>query len=589
MKSGRCNIPVLLIIACLLIPGMLSAQSYGLQFASRDAVPEKRTSLNLTPGEPVCVTGNLQLSFDLTFTPNGGSYFGYVFRIINDRNQNLDLLYDQNTLEFRVVFGDGYTNINYPANPADLLTKWINFRLEINKAKGITLYANNRLIKTNKLNFTGDCLHIWFGASNYTNFVSSDVTPMKVRNIRILDNERLKYYWPLNESSGTTLHDSIHQKKAVVANPYWIMPQHTDWQLEKSLLIKGTPSVAFNATDEELYINSRDTLYTLFGKTSRFVAEPLTLLHDNLLPGNQSIYNPFNQTLYNFYTDQKRVMEYNFVAHQWDSNFAAGPVTEYWHVNKFFSDADSSLYVMAGYGQLRYKNIVHRYSLVKKNWETVRVGGDYFSPRYLSALGATPDGDTAYILGGYGSKDGDQLLNPKYFYDLLLFDVKTKTFKKVYTLKEPAEPFVFANSMILDESGKNYYALIAPKDRFDTRLQLIRGSLTAPTYELLGRPFPYSFYDNRSFADMYYCPQTKLLLAVTMFTNKDSNTEVKIYSIHFPPNSLPVVNVEEADNISNILLYIIVGLTGLFLLITAFYFVKRWMRGANHPEGPGPS
>src|SRR5262249_45763779 len=84
--------------------------------------------------------------------------------------------------------------------------------------------------------------------------------------------------------------------------------------------------------------------------------------------------------------------------------------------------------------------------------------------------------------------------------------------------------------------------LIFPNDRFNSTLQLIRGSLSSPEYELLGDTIPYSFYDVRSFADLYYSPAGKRLVAVTLYTNKDNKTDVRIYTIAFPPYAIsPVV------------------------------------------------
>jgi hypothetical protein len=54
--------------------------------------------------------------------------------------------------------------------------------------------------------------------------------------------------------------------------------------------------------------------------------------------------------------------------------------------------------------------------------------------------GTTPDGEFAYILGGYGSHTGDQMLDPNYYYDLYRYDVKTDH-SKIYNLKSPVSQF----------------------------------------------------------------------------------------------------------------------------------------------------
>ena len=567
---------ILLFFFFLLIPQKaLQAQSYGLQFASRDADPEKRTSLDLTPEGPLCVAEKLELSFDISFIPNDRTYFGYVFRVINDKKQNLDMLYDIDKSRFKIVFGDSYTDIDLAIAPADLLNRWITLKVEIDFNKGVSLYCNNKFVKRNILAFKGKCLKICFGASNYVDFKSTDVTPMKIRNLELTVNASEKYAWLLNDSSGTVITDSIAHRKATVTNAQWLKPKHTNWALLNSLVIKGSPSIAFDPRQERLFITATDSFYTFSAKTAVRTSLPLTVKHDSLLPGNQSIYNPFNQRLYNFYTDQHAVAEYNFLQQQWDHNFAVANLTDYWQVNKFFSRQDSSLYIVAGYGHLRYKNLVQRYNLSANTWDSIKTGGDYFTPRYLAGLGTTPNGDSAYILGGYGSKDGDQLLNPKYYYDLLLYNVSARTFKKIFSLKEPAEPFVFVNSLVIDADRKHYYALIFPKDQLNTHLQLIKGSLQQPEFELLGSPFPYSFFDINSFADLYYCSTTKMFLAVTLYTNKDKNTEVKIYSINFPPNRQEPANAAVTTGTGNSYTYLTIAIIIAALVLLGIWIARK--------------
>ncbi|MBS1606270.1 MAG: galactose oxidase, partial [Bacteroidetes bacterium] len=218
------------------------------------------------------------------------------------------------------------------------------------------------------------------------------------------------------------------------------------------------------------------------------------------------------------------------------------PLTEFWHANKFISQKDSAIYLIGGYGQLHYKNLVQRYDIPQRKWEIVTPKGDHLPPHYLGAAGANSAGDTAFLLGGYGSNTGDQMVNPRYYYDLFAYSVKDQRFKTIYHLKEPDKQFCFANSLIIDDKARQYYGLVFPNDRFNSTLQLIRGSLTSPEYELLGDTIPYLFYDVRSFADLYYSPIGKKLVAVTFYTNKENRTDVRIYSIAFPPYAVsPVV------------------------------------------------
>jgi len=72
----------------------LSAQTYGLHFASRETIPEKRTSLELTPHQPLCLKEAFSIDFDIHFTPGQARYSGYILRLINKSSENIDLLFD---------------------------------------------------------------------------------------------------------------------------------------------------------------------------------------------------------------------------------------------------------------------------------------------------------------------------------------------------------------------------------------------------------------------------------------------------------------------------------------------------------------
>ncbi|CAL1517979.1 hypothetical protein [Chitinophaga sp. MM2321] len=334
--------------------------------------------------------------------------------------------------------------------------------------------------------------------------------------------------------------------------------------------------MAFDKNEEVLYIVSQDSLYDLRFKNEQLEGTRLSQKLDTLLPGNQSVFNPFNNKLYNFYIDHKKVGAYDTIGKKWEMNYTPDILTVYWQANKFISSTDDALYIMCGYGQMTYKNTVQRYSFTSKTWDSVPVKGARLTPRYLSALGTSPTGDTAYILGGYGSNSGNQVVNPRHYYDLVSYDVKDHSFNKIYQLPEPAAQFCFANSLVIDPVAKEYYALIFPDDKFNSSLQLIQGSLLKPTYQPVANTIPYSFHDIKSFADLYYCETSKKLVAVTLYTSKENVTAVNVYVLEFPPN--PIIAATSGLSWFSswyYLLLIPVGAVGLFL------FYKRRRRASQ--------
>lgn len=518
---------------------IIFGQSHGLGFSSHEVVPEKRTSLHLTPKGPVCLREQTELSFDLEFRPNMETYFGYIVRVITTDHQNIDLVYNQRLGVFHCVIGEKVTG-EFRIDTLQLYRGWNNIRIGFDpKAGEAVFYNKNTPVCRGKLAIRDNtCAHIYFGATNFEGHQTLDLPPMNIKDVRITQNGSPEHFYPLSESQGTAAEDTEGKNNASVRNPVWLKPKHQNWAHTHTIETAGTPSIAFNQQKEILYIITADSTFRLTFRDMQVRGDALSSGHTLLPDGNQSIYDPVRGQIYNVLIDEKKVRRYDTVAKRWDDSFTYTELTEYWQANKFISQQDTSLYILGGYGQLRYKNLVQRYHFPTQTWETVPVKGDHFMPRYLAALGLNAEGDTAFILGGYGSNTGDQSVNPKYNYELNAYSVRDRTFRTIWRFPEPARQFCFANSLVIDTATRDFYTLIYPTDKFNSSLQLIKGSLSAPAYQLMGDSIPYSFYDIRSFADLYYCPVSKKLVAVTLYNAKESTCQVKVYTLDFPPNAL---------------------------------------------------
>jgi two-component SAPR family response regulator len=552
------------------------AQSVGIRFGGQDVVQDKRTSLDLSPGKSICFNGNFEVSFDISFPPNHRDYFGYILRIINDEGQSIDLIYDQKRTDsnnFKVIANKTFSSIAFRLDSSALYKKWNTFSLkyELANKKLIFNYNGQQLIENSVDLNNSRCLKFLFGANEFKNFKTTDVPPMNIRNVRILENKRLKYWWKLDETAGNEANDVIEDRKAVVMNPTWIKAQHSKWQLIQNISIPGNASVALNAEQEILYLVGSQSLYKFSIAQRKMDSIPYQKPR-NLTTGNQSVYNHQTGKIYNISVDQKTASVFNEATGKWASDFKyPASLTVYWHHNKFISAIDSALYVIGGYGQLNYKNTVQRINLKSGVWDTITPAGDQLHPRYLAALG-TDSAGTAYIIGGHGSLTGQQMLGPQNYYDLLIYDVKTSRFRKVYEFSNIEDDFAFANSLIVNHNEGAFYGLIFQNNKFNSNLQLMKGSLNRPVYELVGNSIPYEFHDIESFADLFYCPQSKKLIAATLFRNGDNTTSVKIYSIDFPPAKLDQKPVAKSDN--SLLSWIL--LSGLIVLIPiAIYYLRK--------------
>jgi two-component SAPR family response regulator len=571
--------------ALLLFSGGLYSQSYGLQFSSHEAIPEKRTSLNLTHGEPLCLKEDTQISFDLKFVPGLNAYFGYVIRLITTDNQNIDLVSIDKAGNFNFVIGESFSYA-FKIDSSSLFGKWNHCEIRFDKKhQEVIFFLDNRLVTKGKLNFTNTtCCKVFFGTNSQERYKTIDVPPMQLKDVIITDNQKRKYSFQLSETSGNIALDIVEKKVAEIKNPVWIAPRHLNWSQVKTIETTATPSVAFDKKNEILYIISVDTLYRYSFKKNQLSGSKLLESRQVLPAGNQSIYDDNFDRLHNYFIDEKTVTTFDDAENAWKLNFSEKPkLTEFWQANKFISSFDSALYIIGGYGQLKYKNLVQRFSFRDNTWEVLQTKGDFFMPRYLSALGVNAAADTAYIIGGYGSKTGYQTVNPTYNFELMAYSVAGRSFKHLYNFKQPEKEFCFANSLIINSEENQFYGLTFPNDRFNSHLQLIRGSLSTPEYEFLGDSIPYSFHDIESFADLYYCPSSKKLVAVTLVSAVNKPTTVKIFTIDFPPNRL---NVTQAVNASNKSIFsLLTILLASILLVLLIFALRNRRKQTLKPDG----
>ena len=570
------------------------AQSYGLIFSSHEVVQEKRTSLDLSPDDSLCFSNSFNLSFDINFLPHHAIYFGYVFRIIavgtNGSEQNIDLIYNQKLANFKVIIGENFSGISFSVDSVKLYRDWNNFAVRYDLERHqLGFSVNGRTIGSSPMPPTSNCFKFLWGANDYGKFRTRDIPPMQLKDIRLEDNGTPKYEWPLNETAGETALDKISHRVARIKNPVWLKPKYQLWDLIGSFTVNGYAGVAYNSKQDKLFVVGSDSIADFVLTKDGYTMDWIPTRHTDLALGHQSVYDTANDRLLDIFVDRKMVASFSFASRTWDQGVHTGPLTEFWHANKFVSPLDSSLYVIGGYGQLRYKNSVQRYRFSDKHWDTVKTSGDYLPPRYLSALGTDPEGKYAYIVGGYGSKTGDQMLDPRNFYDLYRYDVKKHSFHRVYSLKPLAYPFTFANSLVIASKPDTWYGLLFPNDSYNSKLQLIEGSLSDSVFRLVGNAIPYSFHDIQSYADLYYSPLSNKLIAVTLFYTRDDekerNTQVRVYTLNYPPEPTDMAPVVlSATPVRSYRWVYVILLVGAVAIIPGL-FIRRRRRLATRPGG----
>lgn len=512
-------------------------QNYGLGISTPDFVQENNTSLDLSPINQICLDGNFEVSFDISAL-RPSDYNGYIVRIIEDNDRNFDLIYNILNIEnpFQIIIGDHGTKINFNILPDHFYKRWNKITIKFNTDKGILIVSDGHRSYVQgglRLKKRG-CYKLLFGANRDKVFKTNLALAAKYRNIRIINNGIIKYHWPLDEHHGEVAHELINGKNGRVKNPFWMASTHQNWKRVAAFTVKGLASTAFDSKGESLFIIGQDSLFT-FSLRNAVLSATSNQGKIEAELGTQSIYNPVNNKLYNFVPYLQKIGRYSITNQKWDKKLPLWNRTDYFYATKVISQRDNSMYVFGGFNAFKFKNEVKRLSLETERWEDVKPKGDSFTPSYLSALGSNRQGDTIYLLGGYGSANGSEMVNPKHIYSMMRFTTKDRSFRKLYDLKNEGEDFVFASSLVIDSSSKTYYGLVFPHDKNNSHLRLIKGSVKNSSFKYIGSAFPYRFYGDFSFADLYYCPDSKKFVAVTLLVVVGFQTQVKIYTLEGPP------------------------------------------------------
>lgn len=291
-----------------LYPELAFPLSKGLHFSGHEVVMEKRTSIDLSPDQGLCFNQGFELSFDIFFSPNQKDYFGYIFRAIDENDHNIDLIFDQKKKSFKLISGDEFTEIDFSIPKNILFEEWSNFRIVFDFVKdNITFYGPEIKQTAEKVGLKDSrCFKIGFGVNNYKNFQNLDIPSMNIKDIKIKDNGKLKFWWPLDQDKGTIAIDKVGGRKAEINNPTWIKSLHTQWVLEKTISVKGNANVAFDQKKETIYIVNAESLLSYSVNDQRFDVMP-NESKQLIWQGSQSIFDNSSGTLYDFYIDQKGV------------------------------------------------------------------------------------------------------------------------------------------------------------------------------------------------------------------------------------------------------------------------------------------
>jgi two-component SAPR family response regulator len=555
----------------------------GLLFSSREVIKEKRTSLNLTPEKPLHFKNGFSLEFDSDFRQKDG-YYGNICKIVGNKVFNIDLIsnfelgLNSQTPSFTLVVNNEIlSTFSWQDIPQGGIEKWMKFKIEVDNVNSTISLSINGQKKSKKIKgLEGiEDFEIVFGKSNLKNFISTDVSPMSIKHIRIKEGDKLIRYWILGKHlKNNTVYDEINNERAVTTNPIWLLDQHLYWS--KNFNFKFT-NLLGTAQDEKngraFFIDQKAVyVYHLRNKvmdTLKYSKNPYPCR------GNNFIYNEKTNEIWSYSFDKNLIVKFNFATAAWSSNETACIEPNFWHHNKLISPKDGSLITFGGYGHYKYKNSIKTIDSKTSIWNTI----DYHTtidPRYLSASGIL-NKDQFLVFGGYGSKSGNQAVNSHCYYDLYTVDFSGFKIRQLWK-KDNLEgtPFVPVGSMVIDSKSKHFYSLVYDNNTFNTTLKLARFGINKFDISLFPDTVPYKFLDIKSNGSLFLDANKFKLYALTV-----NEGDVSLYSLSYPPLLAEDVYQKEPFSFKSILYILLIGV----LIIGVLLFIyKRELKKGHQPK-----
>jgi two-component SAPR family response regulator len=563
--------PTRLLWLCMFIPISSFGQEYGLEFAAQPISKDQRTKLDLNPEGFYSFRNDFELSFSIQLRDIERMTFGYIARIVDAEDRNIDIIYNgPESHGLQVVYGKSLTNITIPGNAPEIFENWTEIRLRydlLNKA--LHFQTPDTSISQANIDFSGK-IKIFFGRNDFPPIQTTDVPRMSIRDIKLYQRGKCMHHYPLDEMAGDEARDILSDRRAIVQNPRWIMSKYHNWNWSFDTYLDGSGVVCYEPGQEKVYMVGEEMLKVFSVLKDSIENFMYTTPFSELIPGSQAFYDTITNRLICYSLKNRTVHYFDFLELRWEE-IIDGPdrPERFRYHNQFYFASDSVLYTFGGYSQHKYFNLVQRFDFKNNQWDTAQTRGDAFYPRMHAALGSL--NDTLYILGGFGSKAGDQILSPEHYTDLLAFSLREKEFIKKYDFEAPMEGIDFANSMVINSEDQSYYVLATTIFEYETYLQLLRGTLAVPELIPVGDKIIYLFHNENSYCDLFFSKSSQELIAVTsLFEPEENTTKITVHKISFPPNR----NVEGAGTwqdfftmkVLGFLFILVLTATGIFLL-----------------------
>ncbi|SHF91695.1 hypothetical protein SAMN05444274_1138 [Mariniphaga anaerophila] len=566
----------------------------GLRFYSQEKPVEERTSLVLFP-EPINIKQKLELEFE--FKIYNKNKFGYIFSIQGGHSKKRMEPLAQFVFHPESSSGEGGYIFNFNGKTQPIIfsmekenKNWIKCNLKINQDTGlgqISVSGQNYQFQYNNQNIK--FLSIKFGQLD---FLNGDVAAFDIRDIKCSIGNRKRYYWLLEQDSGTEAIDSINGKKAFVNNPFWLIHKHFLWEEVHSGCYDKMNGVSFDSLNQDILLVNKDSLSRFNTNKNHLKIEHYTHSRPFYTDQNFSLYNQKIEELISFdfhffkSNGQKAFSSYIPDDKKWTAIEKVSEVEENYNALLLWNRDATRLIKFGGYAHYKYFNKLQLFNFDSLKWEDLSLKGDFVSPRTYASGGLFPKTNKLFIYGGMGNESGLQALGIRKFYDLYEINLDTKTVVKKWEITDDEFDFLPGSEMIINPDDSCAYIL-----GVDSKSDLIlyRFSLVDGRYDVVSNALPVKAEGLEGDSYLFYDSKEQALFAVVRESfEKETYSKISIFRLNYPPIGV-LTKCKQDKKLSLFQEIIWLALCAGAVLIVFFIVIRRQRAKNIQPDVKEPT
>lgn len=569
--------------------------SQGLGFYGHDCQIDQRTSFQINPGLFGSCHRTLVLSFGFKALP--GASDGYIFRMRSGRRDDspiINFFYEEtsDSYLFKLILeGKRFiAQLEIPKSEVSVAKDWVPVSLTFDSHNdSAMLRVGNSWEASGEVDLPVTIRpRIWFGKSEYL----IDVPSFAISDLVIsFDGDKVRF--PLDEDSGDVALSSRWYLCGKTVNPIWLLNDSYHFKRISTLGSSRMLCAGFDSKGHRVYMFNRDSVFFL-----DLVSERLTSLRAaNSCPVVNacatSFIDPFDGSIYAyqvFYDDDQNkglptVARLDPSSLLWTTVSSESLEMQMHHHAQWLDSAGRRLTIFGGYGNRRYNGSFYDFDLTGHSWSKWDVkAGDEIFPRFFCSMGYDKLSRNLLIFGGMGNESGDQIVGREYSYDLFEVNPVERSSRRLWTADWKGNNCVAVRGMVVD--GDGFYTLCYPEYETLSELRLYRFSLNNGEYEVLGDPIPINSDKITSNANLFYDPESGVMIALVEESPDDISSTVSTYVISYPPRIQTVSTVVSRMRSRVVLVISLIALVLALVLTKIFITVSVRRRRLRSPKLP---